>query len=225
MSKIKKISDGDTGDKHVIKTGQHIDNPYQSLAELEAAKEEIDSRLYEIAKADLTREGRVQDLLKNFPWDDDMDNLEDKDPVLSPVKDIRTEPVCQPGYLFADKILFTSEQIVDYVIGHLKAYHLNNNAFSVCLGQGDYPIQSDLFKARFDEKWTLETRIRVFDLLEAACLMTCQLGERGRRLDNKIDEIIPPLGPGKAYGIVSVFLDDDAEEGIFIRINVQKGMR
>ncbi len=30
---------------------------------------------------------------------------------------------------------------------------------------------------------------RVLELLEAACAMTIQLGERGKKLDNKIDEI------------------------------------
>ena len=226
-------------EKHRIHKGQHIDNPYKTLEELEAVKDSLDPQLYAAAKADLTRDERVASLSEEFPWDDEMSDekvpefigkqdgcsvFADKTVVCpTVVKDTRPKgPVAQPGYLFADRIMTAAESIADYVVQNLNANHFdgNGNVFSIPLN-----LNNGLLASRFDARWSLDSRVRIFDLLEAACAMVCQLGERGRLLDKRIDAVLPPVGPGKAYGIVSIFIDDENAKNIFLRINVQKGLR
>lgn len=201
-------------DAEYIIEKRHEGHNFQSIEELEAAKDELSEEEYEVIKADLTREDRVETMAHSMKWVEEEGEMSDE---------------AQPEYAAARDFLECAEAVSDYLNKNISPSHYMDSEFVV-------PVPTDvhfLLSSRYDDLYSEESRREVFRLVEAACVFTCQLDDRGRKLDEAINACFPSKTIRNEvrvpYGIKAMFLDDDPvtlgseEPVIYVRIRVAKG--
>ena len=201
-------------DAELVIERRHQTHNFMSVEELESAKETLSEEEYEIIKADLTREHRVDKISHGMQWVEEDAAMSDED---------------QPELKAARDFLGCAEAISDYLNKNVSPSHYMDGEFII-------PVPTDvhfLLDSRYDDGYSEESRRLVFRLVEAAVVFISQLDERGRKLDEKINDCFPTKtirGEVRVpYGIRAMFLDDDPvtigseEPVVYVRMKVAKG--